>query len=129
MKGIELESRIYIQGPKNGPVVNVGYVYLEGDNRIDAPISRYALDLITHQFNLGIDYQLSEKNNITINYRYVDRLSLDNYAIIDTRLSHRGKSMDIGIFANNLLDKTYTETNLVPMPGRWIGLELGYKIR
>ena len=107
----------------------IGYVYLQGDNRIDSPISRYALDLITHQLNVGLDYQFSSNTNLTLNYRYVDRLTLDNYSIVDTRLTHRSSSVEMSVFANNLFDKEYTETNLVPMPGRWIGLGLGFNIK
>ncbi|NNF36736.1 MAG: TonB-dependent receptor [Saprospiraceae bacterium] len=129
VKGLEVESKINLTQKSKGPFINVGYVYLTGDNRIDAPVSRYALDLITHQFNLGLDYSIVDNISITINYRYVDRLTLDNYSIVDTRFNYRGNSIELSLFANNLLNKEYTETNLVPMPGRWIGIELGYNIR
>ena len=128
VSGIELDSRIQLtDGGKTS--LNVGYVYLEGDNRIDAPISRYALDLISHQLNLGLDYQLSEKIVHTINYRFVDRLTLDNYSLVDSRITYRNNKLDLSLFVNNLFDTEYTETNLVPMPGRWTGLEIGYKIK
>jgi len=129
VKGMEVDSKISLTKKNTGPIINVGYVYLTGDNKIDVPLSRYALDLITHQFNLGLDYSIVDNASITINYRYVDRLTLDNYNIVDARVNYRSESMEVSLFTNNLLDKDYTETNLVPMPGRWIGIELGYNIK
>lgn len=129
VKGLEAESKIHLTQTNQWPILSVGYVFLTGDNRVDAPVSRYALDLITHQFNLGIDFAVIDNARMTINYRYVDRLSLDNYSIIDSRVNYHGQSMEVSLFANNILDTGYTETNLVPMPGRWIGVELGFNIR
>jgi iron complex outermembrane receptor protein len=129
IRGIEFNTSCKLTAATGSPTLSVNYTYLDGQNRIDAPISRYALDIINHQFNLGLAYAVSSKWNHSTNFRYVDRLNLDNYTVIDSRLSFKSGAMTYGAFVNNLFDTRYTETSLVPMPGRWLGFSLKIEIR
>ncbi len=110
-----------------GAFLQVGYSYLEGENIVDAPLSRYALDLLSHQLNLGIRYSLGERWHHAVYFRYLDRTNLDNYSLWDSRLQYSAGLWQVSVFVNNISNSNYTETNLVPMPGRWFGVSVAYK--
>ena len=129
IKGVEVSGKFNLSIQNNTPSLYVGYTYLNGNNNIDATISRYALDLLNHQINVGLDYSISEGWIHSTRFKYVDRINLENYSLLDTKISYRKGTLGYGIFVNNLFDREYTETNLVPMPGRWLGVSLNYKIR
>lgn len=88
--------------------------------------SRYALENLRHQLIIGLEYRLAEKVFHSLHYRYLDRVNLEDYALLDSKLFYRGKRLEFFLSANNLLNQAYRETNLVPMPGRWIqgGIDL-----
>ena len=106
----------------------ISYSYLNGliGNDI-AGESRYLLENLRHQliyngnFNLGIV-------EASVGYRYYDRVSLENYNIVDLRLSKTVKKSKLYIDINNLFDVSYRETNLVEMPGRWVVAGAQFKI-
>ncbi len=127
VKGVEWHSSLnFNKKSTHYPILTMGYTYLSGENLSDAPLSRYALDLISHQMVAGIRQSLAERIWLDIQMKYVDRLSLDNYTVFDSRISINLHPVDIGIFGNNIFNQSYTETNLVPMPGRWLGIDVTY---
>jgi len=65
---------------------------------------------------------LPKKLSLHTNFRYLDRVSLEDYQLVDMKLKYKGKNFGAYIAANNLLDTEYRETNLVPMPGRYFGI-------
>ncbi|MBR9921171.1 MAG: TonB-dependent receptor [Bacteroidetes bacterium] len=108
---------------------DLSYTWLDNeilDNEYE--FSRYALENLKHQFITGFEYQLFGKLVHRIQYRFTDRVNLDDYSLIDTRLSWQSGGSRFFVEANNLLNTEYTETSLVPMPGRWIRAGLSFRI-
>jgi len=100
---------------------DISYTYLEADLATgDLPFSRYALDNLRHQFIAGIEHRIFSNLYHSSRLRYNDRVNLDDYMLLDTRLFWQGNCINAFLEASNLLDEDYTETNLVPMPGRWV---------
>ncbi|MFT6336779.1 MAG: iron complex outermembrane receptor protein [Halioglobus sp.] len=104
---------------------NINYTYINAkvvDNS-EIAVSRYALDNLSQQLLIGLQFDiLKDKVNLNTNYRYLDRVSLTDYSLVDMKLNYTGSNFAAYISANNLMDAEYRETNLVPMPGRWFGV-------
>ena len=56
--------------------------------------------------------------NVTnsILYRYSERTDGDSYAVVDLGAAYTLSAFEFSLFANNIFNTVYTETNLVPMP-------------
>ncbi len=119
--GWENSLAINFQTVKWLQTLDLSYTYLDAviDNA-DVAVSRYALDNLRHQVIAGLELNLGNRLFPSLRYRYLDRINLDNYALLDMRLLWRSSKYNIFLEASNLLNQTYTETNLVEMPGRWI---------
>lgn len=101
--------------------IRLGYTYIDAEVPQNFEgISRYVLENLNHQFTAGIDYRIGGKLYHNISYRFVDRETMDDYSLIDTKFYWKAKNYSIYLAANNLLDVEYFETNLVQMPGTWI---------
>jgi hypothetical protein len=50
----------------------------------------------------------------TISYRYAERIAGDS--VVDLGASYTLNAFELSLFANNIFNTEYTETNLVPMP-------------
>jgi iron complex outermembrane receptor protein len=131
ISGIELNAQFDFTSlyGKNLPKLMVGYSRLSGENNVEAPISRYALEYIQNHLTAGADMKWNDHLSQSLYMKYVDRLTLDSYMVLDAKFTIKINNINLSLFSNNLLDTDYTETNLVPMPGRWSGLEINYKIK
>jgi len=99
----------------------IGYSYIYADYvEQENILSRYALNNLRHQLNSLLLLRYSPKLEHSIAMRYADRVSLEDYFVLDTRVSYQIKKGRLYLEANNLLNAIYRETDLVPMPGRWI---------
>lgn len=104
---------------------HLDYTYIDAEVIDDASIevSRYALDNLSQQVIAGIDFAIIPKKlSIHPQFRYLDRVSLEDYTLVDAKLNYKGSNFGAFISANNIFDTEYRETNLVPMPGRWFGI-------
>ena len=101
--------------------IRLGYTYIDAEvpQNVEG-ISRYVLENLDHQITVGLDYQIAGNLYHNVSYRYVSRVSLDNYNLLDTKLYWKSKNYSIYLAANNVLDIEYFESNLVEMPGTWI---------
>ena len=52
----------------------------------------------------------------TISYRHAERTAGDSYSIVDLGAAYTLHAFEFSLFANNIFNTEYTETNLVPMP-------------
>lgn len=109
---------------------NIGYTYIDAmieDN--EAAISRYALENLRHQLIAGLEFKLGNRLFYSTRYRYIDRVTMDDYNILDMQLLYRAKDFEVFLNASNIGDTEYRETNLVMMPGRWItgGVEIKFR--
>lgn len=133
MTGLDLTSKFKFANlisEDRGVDLTVDYSYINAkivDNK-EIALSRYALDNLRHQLIAGATAELiSDHVYIAAFARAYDRVSLENYTVFDTKLMYRSTSFDAFFAVNNLGDKIYRETNLVPMPGRWYSVGLQFK--
>jgi vitamin B12 transporter len=125
MKGVDMN---FTWKPTGVPVsINGGYTYIDSEKASEENFSRYALENLRNQVVAGFTLQYSKSVNHTINYRYSDRVNLDDYSVVDTRLVWEGKKLAAFADVTNIFDVTYKETNLVTMPGRWFKLGVSYQ--
>ena len=128
MSGIDLNTTIDVGqtiGVDHNIKANINYTYINAEviDNIDIAVSRYALDNLSQQLLVGLQFDiLKDKVNLNSNMRYLERVSLDNYSLLDMKLNYTGSNFAAWISANNVMDQEYRETNLVPMPGRWFGV-------
>lgn len=99
----------------------LAYTYIDA-TIIDQEVnfSRYALDNLNHQFIAAMDYVFAKKFYNSLRFRYLDRVALDDYFLVDARTAWRNPKFEVFVDVSNLLNTKYTETNLVEMPGIWI---------
>jgi iron complex outermembrane receptor protein len=134
MRGAELHLDWYLPAllGERSPLqrFHLGYTHIQanlGEGEAAPPLSRYVLENLRHQFIASLEYRIWKKLYHTVAYRYTDRVSLDDYQLVDSRLQWRNQALGYFVEVNNLFDAEYTETNLVPMPGRWI--RVGINVR
>lgn len=131
MSGIDFSANFNLQKLFDQDILKhlrLGYTYIhaeEIDN--DVAFSRYVLENLNQQIVVGLDHRIVGKLYNSINFRYLDRASLENYSLLDFRLSYKAKNITFFGQIDNLLDTEYRESNLVEMPGRWISGGLKFK--
>ena len=86
----------------------------------------YALENLKNQVTSLVVFKYHENISHSFNYRYSDRVNLDDYSIVDTKLSYNNGKLLVYGEISNLLDQKYQETDLVIMPGRWFRIGVGY---
>ena len=96
---------------------------------LDVPFSRYALNSTKHQFTANFDFALIKGVRANVAYRFIERADGTTYNVWDAKMMFQIKSFEISAIMNNIYDIQYTETNLVPMPGRNIMLNLKYTLK
>lgn len=129
-----VSSNVSYNNPQTSIVkqVRVGYTYLDSDIKVNEGItSRYALENLRHQLTAGFTLNYTKHLSHSVSYRYADRLNLDSYGLLDSRINlsiKRNLTWDVFVDVTNILNIDYKETNLVRMPGRWASAGVSYKI-
>ena len=62
-------------------------------------------------------------------YRYLDRVNLGSYNVIDEKLNFQKNNLNLYILINNVTNAKYSETFGVPMPNRWFHVGMSYDIQ
>jgi iron complex outermembrane receptor protein len=125
LKGFETEFRHQLF-----PFLNyrLGYTYLDNQYK-NEELSRYALQNLRHQVVAQLDVKFLKFFSNQLIYKYSERVNLGSYNILDEQLNFRYKDLNFYVLINNLTNTKYTETNLVPMPGRWFHVGFTYQIK
>jgi vitamin B12 transporter len=127
MSGIDLDAH---WRPTNLPVsLNAGFTWIRASKSTVEGFSKYALESLNKQVVAGVSIRYAKWLTHTLSYRYYDRIAMDNYQVVDTRLFFQGTKLGGFVEATNLLDEQYTETTLVTLPGRWIKAGISYTFR
>lgn len=105
----------------------ISYTYLDNELKQNEKFSRYSLDNLRHQLSVKVNYTIAKNISQQIIYRYNDRVNLDDYHLLDSKISWNPKNISLFLQVNNILNTSYTETNLVPMPGRWLQGGISWK--
>jgi vitamin B12 transporter len=97
--------------------VQLGYSFIEDKIKQSSyNFSQYSVNSLKHQV-IG-SYYMQFLKNVTnsILYRYSERTSGDSYSVVDLGAAYTLNAFEFSLFANNIFNTEYTETNLVPMP-------------
>lgn len=97
--------------------IQFAYSFIENDVKQSAyNFSQYSLNSLKHQFVGSYNMQFFKNFTNTISYRYAERTSGNPYSLVDLAASYSVYAFEFSLFANNIFNTEYTETNLVPMP-------------
>ena len=123
--GLETEISYH---PKNWPIsLSANYTYIQTDlTTTEKVTSRYALNNLKHQLNTTANFKFAQKGNLNLTYRFLDRVTLPDYELLDTKVSWKFAKFSVFAQASNILNEAYTETNLVEMPGRWFSAGVSF---
>ena len=97
--------------------LQLGYSFIEDHVKQSSyNFSQYSVNSMKHQV-VGSYYMQFLKNfTNSILYRYSERTNGDSYSVVDLGAAYTLKAFEISLFANNIFNAEYTETNFVPMP-------------
>ncbi len=116
-KGFETQLFYSFTSNSFNQKVLLGYSFIEDDIKQSAyNFSQYTLNSMKHQLVGTYNMQFFKNFINTISYRYSERTTGDSYSVLDLGASYRLKDFEFSLFANNIFNTEYTETNLVPMP-------------
>ena len=101
--------------------------------------SQYALEYLRHKLTAQLQAHLFSKFDLTLCYRYQDRMgtytdtsgqvqSYHPYSVVDTRLSWNADTYSLYVEGNNLLSHRYVDYGNVPQPGFWLMVGAKYHI-
>ncbi len=108
--------------------INLGYTYIDAEvPQEDVAFSRYVLENLRHQLIIGIQHKIIGNLHHSLRLRYLDRVTMDNYAVLDSKLFWQEKQWSAFLQFDNILNEKYRESNLVEMPGTWISAGAKYK--
>ena len=108
-------------------VLNYTYINATADEP-ETGQSRYALENLKHQLRIGLNLAYTSNLTHTVSFGYYDRVNLDDYSILDTRINYQLNRLGVFADVTNVFDVTYQETNLVVMPGRWFKMGVNLKL-
>ena len=120
--GFELDFRYNF---KNQNYFNLGYTNIKDNNYVtNINFSKYSLNSFKHQLVSKLNLSYLKNISHSIVYKYLERSDNSNYSILDSKIIYK---KGLFIYVNNILDAAYSETNLVPMPGRnfLVGISIG----
>ena len=129
-KGFETQLLYQFTAHSFNQKLQLGYSYIKDDVKQSAyNFSQYVLNSMKHQFVASYTMQFLKNLSNTISYRYAERTTGDSYSVVDLGASYRLKAFEISLFANNIFNATYTETNLIPMPKGNLMFGIHYNFR
>ncbi len=105
-----------------------GYTYLDENlDKVNANFSRYSINSLKHHFTSTFRSQFFKNVSQSLVYKFSERSTGESYGIVDVMFTLNLKPFNVSLIGNNIFDKEYTETNLVPMPKSNFLLDLTYK--
>ena len=128
-RGIELEYQYFKNSNAQIPVdFRVAYAYLSQQLSDDAAaFSRYSIDNdLRHHLVVSASADYTKTSSVFASLKWVERASGRAYTVVDLTLSRALNDFGLRMGLNNLLNQSYWETSLIPMPGRNLFLALKY---
>ena len=127
VKGFEAEINYpFIIGNKEQQL-KFSYTFIKDDLKaFDVNFSKYSINSLKYHFASTFVSNISSNIHCFVALKYADRPSIGRYTLLDLNLQWDWKSFQFNASANNLLDSQYSETSLVPMPGRNTLLSVQY---
>ena len=101
--------------------------------------SQYSLEYLRHKVTAQLQMHIAERLNLTVNYRWQDRMgsytdtngqiqSYHPYSVVDARLAWDANTYSIYIAGNNLTCHRYVDYGNVPQPGTWLMAGFKYNL-
>ena len=116
-KGLEFNSTYMFKLFGFNQSVQMGYTYIDDEvKKLSIDFSRYSINSLKHQATFTFKPQFIKNLTHSVAYRYNERTSGDSYAVFDANITARIQGLELSVIANNIFNKEYYETNLVPMP-------------
>ena len=117
--GGEMELSYRFRLRKQNQNIRLGYTYLI-DDLIEQEVlnSRYSINSLKHHFTASYLTNLSKRAQVFLGFKYAQRATFSPYTVVDASFNWEYRALKFNVALNNLLDTVYSETNLVPMPGR-----------
>lgn len=132
VSGLQLTAHYAPPKKSSGFIRNIGMQYQYNDisvaNQAGNVVSRYTLDYFKHQFLANLTVQTGGGFYWTNTMRYQQRFNINEYILLDTRAGYAAKNWHLYIDVNNVLNTSYTESNALPMPSRWLTLGLSRRL-
>lgn len=126
-RGFETEINLPFIWNKQPQNLQLGYTYLTDDVReVAVNFSRYSINSLKHHFTASYRAAISSTLQGFLGLKYGQRPQLEGYTVVDANVIWNLRSFQIQAAVYNLLNQEYSETNLVPMPGRNARLSLRY---
>jgi len=107
--------------------INYTFVDAKVENR-ENQLSRYALENLQHQFRATLSLAYGKLIAHSITAGYYDRVNLNDYTVVDSRISFKSPKFTLFADVTNIFNITYQETNLVIMPGRWFKMGVSLNV-
>ena len=124
-KGFELDLSYDFSKSSSSSSFGLGYSNLNDDSYVsNINYSKYSLNSIKNHFISNLNLTYFKKITHSTIFKYVKRSDGSNYSVLDSKISFRSFFVNV----NNILDVVYSETNLVPMPGKNVLLGFSYRI-
>ncbi|WPP52344.1 TonB-dependent receptor [Catalinimonas niigatensis] len=109
--------------------VSINYTFLDAELLDTEGVeSRYALDNLNHQLIFEVTHKIIGPVNHSLRMRYLDRATLSDYTLLDSRIFYKSEQFNIFAEATNITNTEYQEINNVPMPGRWFRAGVTFKL-
>ena len=97
--------------------IKLGYTFLDDEVKdLDVNFSRYSINSLKHHVTATFNSQVLKNLSQSIVYKYAERSSGESYTVVDASVTLSINNLEVSAIANNIFNKEYTETNLVPMP-------------
>ena len=127
-RGFETEIKIPFIWNKYRHHFQVGYTYLTDDlEALFIRFSRYSINSLKHHFTASYEATITSKLKTFLGFKYGQRPEQEGYAVLDASLIWNLRAFQLQGAIFNVLNQDYTETNLVPMPGRNGRISLKYE--
>jgi iron complex outermembrane receptor protein len=102
--------------------------------------SQYSLEYLRHKLTAQLQMHIAERLNLTVNYRWQDRMGsytdtdgqikpYHPYSVVDARLAWDADTYSLYIAGNNLTCHRYVDYGNVRQPGLWLTVGAKYHIR
>ena len=116
-KGFEANTQYHCKVGEFKQMLTLGYTFIEDEvKELDIAFSRYSINSLKHQLTGRFTSQFLKNLTQTVVYKYAERTAGESYAVVDASATVQLNSFEISVMANNIFNKEYNETNLVPMP-------------
>jgi vitamin B12 transporter len=130
LRGVEIGSNVRLDKAGKYRLDASYFRVLDYDFKKVELLSRYALDFLTDQFNIGLDARLPFGLSASVRCRTNKRqIQVVDYTVVDAKLAWQKNAFSVFAQANNLFNKVYEEQNNIPMPQRWfvMGVDFLFK--